>query len=116
MTNRGFRYAELEGMGEENLKEAYWNRERIKSYCKNLGVKMAHSCPLIPDIVSLDDDKRGKAKDLFMIVIELSTYFNCYTIQTGRYTPPLEFMGEFPHKESISYGKQYRIKVDLDFS
>lgn len=116
MADMGFEYVELEGVREENLKEVYNNRERIKNYCKDLGVKIINFCPIIPDIVSLDEEKRRKAKDLYMLAIELAKYFDCETIQTDSYTPPLEFVGEAPYKESISYGKQYKIKIDPNFN
>jgi len=116
MAEMGFEYVELEGVREENLKEVYQNRERIKDHCRTLGVKIINFCPIIPDIVSLDEEKRKKAKDLYMLGIELARYFDCETIQTDSYTPPLEFIGEAPYKESISYGKQYRVKIDPNFS
>ncbi len=116
MADMGFEYVELEGVGEENLKEVYHNREKIKDHCRALGVKIINFCPIIPDIVSIDEDKRKKAKDLYMLGIELAKYFECETIQTDSYTPPLEFIGEAPYKESISYGKHYRVKIDLNFS
>ncbi|MGC8971468.1 MAG: sugar phosphate isomerase/epimerase family protein [bacterium] len=116
MADMGFEYVELEGVGEENLKEVYHNREKIKDHCRALGVKIINFCPIIPDIVSLDEDKRKKAKDLYILGIELAKYFECETIQTDSYTPPLEFIGEAPYKESISYGKHYRVKIDLNFS
>ncbi|MGC8889977.1 MAG: sugar phosphate isomerase/epimerase family protein [bacterium] len=116
MANMGFEYVELEGVGEENLKEVYHNREKIKDHCRALGVKIINFCPIIPDIVSLDEDKRKKAKDLYILGIELAKYFECETIQTDSYTPPLEFIGEAPYKESISYGKHYRVKIDPNFS
>ncbi|MBC7321423.1 sugar phosphate isomerase/epimerase [bacterium] len=115
MADMGFEYVELEGVREENLKEVYNNREKIKKYCRNLGVKIINFCPIIPDIVSLDEEKRKKAKDLYMLGVELAKYFDCETIQTDSYTPPLEFIGEVPYKESISYGKQYKVKIDPQF-
>lgn len=116
MADMGFEYVELEGVREENLREVYNNRERIKNYCRDLGIKIINFCPIIPDIVSLEEEKRKRAKDLYMLAIELAVYFGCETIQTDSYTPPLEFIGEAPYKESISYGKQYKIKVDPKFS
>lgn len=116
MADMGFEYVELEGVREGNLKEVYQNREKIKDHCRNLGVKIINFCPIIPDIVSLDEEKRKKVKDLYMLAIELAKYFDCDTIQTDSYTPPLEFIGEAPYKESISYGKQYRVKIDPEFS
>jgi sugar phosphate isomerase/epimerase len=116
MAEMGFEYVELEGVREENLKEVYQNREKIKDHCRALGVKIVNFCPIIPDIVSLNEEKRKKAKDLYMRGIELAKYFDCETIQTGSYTPPLEFIGEVPYKESISYGKQYRVKIDPNFN
>ncbi|MCX7795421.1 MAG: sugar phosphate isomerase/epimerase [bacterium] len=115
MADMGFEYVELEGVREENLKEVHSNREKIKNYCNDLGVKIVNFCPIIPEIVSLDEKEREKAKNLFMLGIELAKYFDCETIQTDSYTPPLEFIGEAPYKESISYGKQYKVKIDPQF-
>jgi len=39
MADMGFEYVELEGVREENLKEVYHNREKIKDHCRNLGGK-----------------------------------------------------------------------------
>jgi len=116
MADMGFEYVELEGVREENLKEVYHNREKIKDHCRNLGIKIINFCPIIPDIVSLEEEKRKKAKDLYMLGIELAKYFDCETIQTDSYTPPLEFIGEAPYKESISYGKHYKVKIDPTFN
>ncbi|HPO82985.1 MAG TPA: sugar phosphate isomerase/epimerase, partial [bacterium] len=45
MADMGFEYVELEGVREENLKEVYSNREKIKDHCENLGVKIINFCP-----------------------------------------------------------------------
>jgi sugar phosphate isomerase/epimerase len=115
MAEMGFKYVELEGVREENLMAVYKNREEIKRHCDRLKIKVINFCPVIPDIVSLDEDKREKAKELFNVGIELAKYFECETIQIDSFTPPLEFLGDTPYKESISFGKHFKIKIDPEF-
>jgi len=116
MAEMGFKNIELEGVGEENLKEVVKNKERLKKKAKNLGVRIVNFCPVLADIVSLEKKKRDKAVELFKIGVDLARYFNCTTIQTDSFTPPLKFIGEVPYREGISYGKEYKVKLEPDFS
>lgn len=116
MAGLGFRFIELEGVRETNLKEVDAHKESLKSLCDELKVKVVNFCPILPDIVSLDDDKRKKAHELFDLATSIANYFGCETIQTDSYSPPLEFVGDAPYKEMLDYGKQFNVKVDPDFS
>jgi sugar phosphate isomerase/epimerase len=115
MRDMGFTRVELEGVREENLMEVYHHRAELKAHCENLGLKVINFCPVLPDIVSMDETKRQKAKDLYLIGIELANYFGCDTIQTDSFTPPLEFVGDAPYKEAIKFGKQFKVKIDPSF-
>jgi len=111
----GFEYVELEGIGEKNLREVYDSRKELKKECENLGLKVVNFSPILPDLVSLDKQKREKALQLYEMGIELAVYLEASTVQMDSYTPPLDFIGELPYKEAISYGKQYQVKVDPAF-
>jgi len=115
MRQMGFEYAELEGVREENLREVYEHRDQLKAHCDGLGLKIVNFCPVLPDIVSMDEAKRQHAKDLYLLGIEVANYFGCDTIQTDSFTPPLEFVGDAPYKDAIKFGKQFRVKIDPAF-
>ncbi|HHY47790.1 MAG TPA: sugar phosphate isomerase/epimerase [Firmicutes bacterium] len=116
MADLGFEYIELEGVRRDNLMEVYRNKEDIKRFCDDLGLKVVNFCPILPDLVSLDAAKRKEALDLFRVGVEIANFFGCTTIQTDSYTPPLEFVGSAPYKEMINYGIQFKVKIDEAFS
>ncbi|MGB9877003.1 MAG: sugar phosphate isomerase/epimerase family protein [bacterium] len=116
MADLGFKYIELEGVGEENLREIYKNRKELKKLCDDLGLVVHNFCPVLADIVSLDKGKREKAKDLFKLGIDLANFFGCETIQTDSFTPPLKFIGDRPYKEMVDFGLQFKVEIDPSFS
>ncbi|NLG84790.1 MAG: sugar phosphate isomerase/epimerase, partial [Firmicutes bacterium] len=116
MADLGFTYVELEGLRRDNLLEVYRERKKLKAFCDDRGLKVINFCPILPDLVSLDEKKRAEALDLFRVGVEIAQYFSCVTIQTDSYTPPLEFIGKAPYKEMIDYGVQFKVKIDPDFS
>lgn len=116
MKNLGFRFVELEGVGKENMEEIYQHRREIKALCDDLGLQVVNFCPVLRDIVSLDEKAREEAKDLFKLGIELACFFGCETIQTDSYTPPLKFVGPAPYKEMVDFGLQFKVEVDPAFS
>ncbi|MFA0755934.1 MAG: hypothetical protein YPKNTGVA_002598 [Candidatus Fervidibacter sp.] len=112
----GFKYVELEGVREENLREVYAHRHELKALCDDLGLVVDNFCPVLPDVVSLDEGKRQHALSLFDLACELANFFGCTTIQTDSFTPPLEFEGPAPYKQMVDFGIQFKVKVDPQFS
>jgi len=115
MAKLGFKFVELEGVRAKNLREVFKNKENLRTLCDDLGIEVINFCPILPEIVSLEEAKRKKALELFELGIEIANYFGCKTIQSDSYTPPLEFVGEIPYEETLKYGQQFQIKVDLNF-
>ncbi len=116
MADLGFRYVELEGASEgDNLREVYAKRQDLKALCERRGLEVVNFCPVIPDLVSLDDAKRQQAYEDFDIAIELAKFFGCSTIQIDSYTPALKFVGDQPYKEMLDYGLQFRVAIDPEF-
>lgn len=115
MARLGFRYIELEGVGEQNLRQVWEERQQLKARCAETGVQVINFCPILPDLISLDPAKRQRAGELFSLATELAVFFGCETIQTDSYTPPLEFVGDRPYKEMINFGRQFRVQVDPSF-
>jgi sugar phosphate isomerase/epimerase len=116
MADLGFHYVELEGASAgDNLLELYERRHEIRAIAENLGLRVVNFCPVIPELVSLDEAERARAYELFDVALELATYFGCSTIQIDSYTPPLQFIGDRPYKEMLDYGVEYRVAVDPEF-
>jgi len=116
MQRLGFKYVELEGVREENLRAVYEEKENLKAFCEERGLQVINFCPVLPDIVSLDKQKREEAMRLFDLAIEIARFFDCETIQLDSFSPPLEFVGEAPYKDMINFGLKLQVKVDPNFS
>ncbi len=115
MADLGFEYIELEGVREENLLAVQANQGELKKHADDLGLKVVNFCPVLPDLVSLDEGRRERALELFDVAIEVADFFGCETIQADSYTPPLKFVGDRPYKEMISFGQQFKVEVDPEF-
>ena len=115
MVDLGFNYIELEGIGERNLNELFQNRQRIKKLVQDIGIKIVNFCPVLSDLVSMEDRKRRKALQLFSTALELASFFECKTIQLDSYTPPLKFKGASPYQDNVDFGQQFEVIVDPDF-
>jgi sugar phosphate isomerase/epimerase len=115
MAGLGFSYVELEGVRDENLRAVHGERKALKQRCDDLGLRVVNFCPVLPDLVHPEKARRVQALDLFKLAVEISTFFGCETIQTDSYTPALEFVGDAPYREAISFGKRFQVKVDPAF-
>ena len=116
MAALGFHFVELEGASaDDNLLELREHRQEIKDLCAELGLQVINFCPVIPELVSLDDAERRRGQELFQVAVELASFFGCTTIQADSYTPPLRFLGERPYKEMLNYGIEFRIAIDPAF-
>ena len=115
MAALGFANVELEGVREENLRAVHDERKELKKRCEDLGVRVVNFCPVLPELVHPEKARRVHALDLFKLAVETATFFGCETIQTDSYLPPLEFVGEAPYQEAISFGKRFQVKIDPAF-
>lgn len=115
MAGLGFTHVELEGVRDENLQAVHGERKALKQRCDDLGLRLVNFCPVLPDLVHPEKARRVHALELFKLAVETATFFGCETIQTDSYTPPLEFVGDAPYRETIDFGKRFQIKVDPAF-
>jgi sugar phosphate isomerase/epimerase len=115
MAALGFKYIELEGVGEQNLEAVHGDRKGLKQRCDDLGLQVLNFCPVLPDLVHSDKGRRFQALDLFKRAVEDATFFGCEMIQTDSYAAPVEFVGEAPYRSGPRYGQQYRVTIDPAF-
>ncbi|HCZ07016.1 MAG TPA: hypothetical protein DHV12_07805 [Thermotogae bacterium] len=113
--NLGFHYMEMEGVRERNMKEVYQHRKAIKDACESRGVKIMNFCPILPELVSLDEAERRKGFELYKMGLEIATFLGAELVQIDSFTPPLKFHGNQPYKESIDYGLDLKVEIDPDF-
>ena len=78
----GFKHAELEGVGEENLRAVYDARQELKKRCEDLGLTIVNFCPVLPDLVHPEKARRIHALDLFKLGVETASFFGCEMVQT----------------------------------
>jgi len=113
MADLGFHFVELEGASaNDNLLQVRDQRQAIKALCAKRDLQVVNFCPVIPELVSLDEETRARGRELFQVAVDLATYFGCATIQVDSYTPALRFLGDQPYKEMLDYGLGFRVEVD----
>lgn len=116
MAEMGFTAAELEGVGEKNLKEVHAARKHLKSLCRDLGVKLMNFCPILHDVVSMDRRRRLRAVELFEIGAELAGYFGSKFVQIDSFTAPLEYRGVAPYRKAVKFNERYVVRIPAGFS
>lgn len=114
--NMGFDAFEMEAIFEDNLHSLYGRRHELRRHIDDHGLRLVNFVPMLPDVVSLDPQRRERALDLFARGAELGATLGTSLLMCDSYDPPLEFIGEAPGTDPIHYGKSFRIRVDPEFS
>jgi len=112
----GFEAFEMEGIGEDNLKMLYERRRELRDHIDSLGLTLVNFCPMLPDMVSLEESKRTHALGLFELGCDLGLYLNSELIMIDSYEVPLSYVGDSPGEDPIHYGGRFRVRVVQDFS
>lgn len=116
MAALGFDAVELEGVREENLRAVYAARADLRLRCADLGLCMMNFCPVLPDLVSTDSERRRHALDLFKIAAELTVYFEAPTVQVDSYAAPVEFVSHRPYDDAVEFQRQFDVRIPAGFS
>ncbi len=105
MKKVGFKYIELEGVGEEGVRMMYTHRRDIRHRCDDLGLKVVNYATILPDFRDMDPQKRTAAVELFSSIgIDTAkTFEDCLTIQTDTFHPWAAIWGKPPYTETIKY-------------
>lgn len=114
----GFIYTEIEAFGflnRGNIEELWNEKTKLREYIDNLGLKIVNFPIILPGLVSLDKKERERNLKLFDKGLEVAKYLNSEIVQLDSFTPPLEFVGAVPYKETLDYGKQFKVRVDPNF-
>lgn len=112
----GFRYVEVEAVGERNLREVEERRGELRAKLGELGLDLVNFAGIFREIVSPDSSEREKGVVMLERAAELAAYFGVEMLQTDTFTPPLEFVGARPYSSAVVFGERYRARVDPAFS
>ena len=116
MAALGFDAVELEGVRDENMRAVHAARADFKRRIDDLGLTLMNFCPVLPDLVSLDDAKRRAALDLFRLAVETTVYFSAPTVQVDSYAAPVEYMKHRPYGDAVEFKRQFDVRVPAGFS
>lgn len=112
----GFKYIELEGVGEEHIRAVHAQRERFKHALDERGMACVNFCPVFRDLVSLDKAVRERAYPAFRLGAESAAYFGARTVHVATYLPPIDFVGAQPYVGKIKFKEQYQVRMPDNFS
>jgi len=112
----GFKYVEIEAVGEANLQEIESRRSELRKTLDALGLEVVNFAGIFRELVSPVEAERAKAIELLARAADLAVYFGAELMQTDTFTPPLEFVGPRPYSSAVVFGERYRVKVDPSFS
>lgn len=115
MSNLGFKFIELEGVGKDNLMEVINNKSNLLKLCNNLGIKITNFAVLIPDIFNMDTSAKEDAFKLFERGIETAKYLNSDFVWIDSFMPPVEIKGGKTFAQTIEFGTQVKVKIPSRF-
>ncbi|HEY7098942.1 MAG TPA: sugar phosphate isomerase/epimerase family protein [Terriglobales bacterium] len=115
----GFRFLEMEGLGQHNLREVYERRSEIKRVLDNCGLHVHNFCVVDPDLVNLNPEIRRPALERFRMGAEVADLFGCETLHLASYSPPVEYLESQPYQLSGNGGYKFedvtRLRVPPGF-
>lgn len=116
MSELGFKYIELEGVGYDNLNSVVENKIFLKEQCEKSGVQLVNFAPLIPQVISMDRKEREKALRYFEMGVKTASFLGSPRVWIDSYNPPIQFLSGSSYVEDLTYGNQNWGRVDPGFS
>ncbi|MGH9326392.1 MAG: sugar phosphate isomerase/epimerase family protein [Terriglobia bacterium] len=115
----GFRYLEMEGLGQPLLMSLYKNRDTLVKALSDSGLHVHNFCVVNPDLVSVDAARRSRALDLFKIGAEMGDLLGAETLHLASYAPPVRYLEAKPYglgnKTGYRFVDQVRIHIPKGF-
>ncbi len=94
----GFHYLEMEGLGARLLKTIYLQRKTLAKALHDSGLHVHNFCVIVPDMVSLNTEKRRRSVDLFNLGAEIGSELETETLHMASYAPPVHYLGARPYQ------------------
>jgi len=113
----GFRYLELECLGNKHAEAVLKRRVDYKKSLDYNGIHVHNFCCVDPDLVSMDKAKRKAAYERFKQYAEIGIFFGTETLHLASYAPPVEYIGKAPYQldEDYSFGDNFRLRIPNNF-
>ncbi|MDD3655516.1 MAG: sugar phosphate isomerase/epimerase [Atribacterota bacterium] len=116
MAQMGFKYIELEGLGYENLKAVYDNRQILKEECLRNNVKVVNFAIIISQALSTDPDELKEGIKYFEMGVKTASYLGSERVWIDSYMPPVIIKEGKSYIENLDFGKQIYAKLLPDFT
>ena len=116
MAQMGFKYIELEGVGYENLRSVYENKESLKEECLRNGLKVVNFAPIIPQSLSSDPYESKEGIKYFEMGVKTASYLGSSRVWIDSYIPPIIIKKGESYVENLDFGKQIYARLLPHFS
>lgn len=103
----GFRFLEMEGLGQDNLREVYKRRRELQNVLDDCGLHVHNFCVVDPDMVHVDPQIRQPALDRFQMGAEIAETIGSETLHLASYAPPVEYLQDRPYQLSGNGGYRF---------
>ena len=115
MSNLGFKFIEMEGIGRDNLIEVINNKADLLKLFNDLGVKLANFAILLPDVFSMDASLKENTLELFRKGVETAKYLGSDFIWIDSFMPPVEIKSGKTFAQTIEFGVQVKVRIPSGF-
>lgn len=117
ISDMGFHYLEMEGLGAEHARRVFTNKQRFKEAFARYGIHVHNFCVVDPELVSMDDDKRKAAYERYKRTLDIGVEFGAETIHIASYAPPVNYIGARPYQlgEDYAIRDTFRLRVSEGF-
>ncbi|HYE07018.1 MAG TPA: sugar phosphate isomerase/epimerase family protein [Planctomycetota bacterium] len=112
----GFRFIELEGVGEEHIRAVHATRARTRDALERRGMRCVNFCPVLRPLMADDAGERRAAYDVFRLGAETAAFLGAPTVHVASYLPPVEFIGPRPYVGALRFGERYQVRMPDAFS
>jgi len=113
----GFTWFEMEGVGKQ-LHVVDKNKSEIKRRCDKAGLKITNFVPVLPDMVSQDEEKRRAALADFELGCEVARFLDTQMVEADSYHTPLYVEEPYDISREFSYAyhpPKMRVDAKFDF-
>ena len=115
MSNLGFKFIEIEGIGRDNLIEVINNKADLLKLFNDLGVKLANFAILLPDVFSMDASLKENTLELFRKGVETAKYLGSDFVWIDSFMPPVEIKSGKTFAQTIEFGVQVKVRIPSGF-
>ena len=111
----GFTWLEMEGVGKQ-LHVVNENKTEIKRRCDDAGLRITNFVPVLPDLVSQDEEKREAALADFRLGCEIARFLETELVEADSYHTPLYVDEPYDISKEFSYAYQPpKMRMDPKF-